>query len=180
MVVDKHSQDALAKLYAEWISAGMKMSLAGFTASLKILEATGQSVTSARAKANEAIKAREAQSEAKPASAAKPTQAAPSIKPVAESKPATETATVVAMKPKLVEPAAEPKPQANANVDDLKLISGIGPKLEQMLLGRGITSFAAIAALNSDAAAKLDTDLKLNGRIIRDGWVTQAAKLAGA
>ncbi|MGB8818098.1 MAG: 5' DNA nuclease, partial [Rhizobiaceae bacterium] len=148
MAIDKHSQDALAKLYAEWISAGMKMSLAGFTASLKILEATGQSVTSARAKANEAIEAREAQSEAKPASAAQPTQPAQAAKPVVASKPAAEAETVVAMKPKLVEPAAAPKPQANAKVDDLKLISGIGPKLEQMLLGRGITSFAAIAALN--------------------------------
>lgn len=177
MVVDKHSQDALAKLYAEWISAGMKMSLAGFTASLKILEATGQSVTSARAKANEAIRAREAQPEAKPANTAQP---APSIKPVVASKPVAKTANVVTMKPKLVEPAAAPKPRADGKVDDLKRISGIGPKLEQLLNGKGITSFASIAALKADELAKLDADLNLNGRIQRDDWFGQASKLARA
>ena len=48
MAVDKHSQDAMAKLYAEWVSAGVKLSLAGFTATAKILEAAGQSAMSQR------------------------------------------------------------------------------------------------------------------------------------
>ena len=66
-----------------------------------------------------------------------------------------------------------------ASVNDLKLISGIGPKLEQMLVRKGITSFAQIAALGSEGAAKLDAELNLNGRIQRDDWVGQAATLAG-
>ena len=61
----------------------------------------------------------------------------------------------------------------------LSHVSGIGPKLQQMLNRKGIGSFAQIAALGSEGVAKLDTELNLNGRIQRDDWVGQAAKLAG-
>ena len=85
-------------------------------------------------------------------------------------------AQVKAAKPSTaIEEATKPAPATN----DLKLISGIGPKLEQMLIRKGITSFAQIAALGISDVAKLDAELNLNGRIQRDDWVGQAAKLAG-
>ena len=65
MAVDKHSQDAMAKLYAEWVSAGVKLSVAGFAATTKIMEAATQSMMSARAKAHAAETAK-----AEPAAAA--------------------------------------------------------------------------------------------------------------
>lgn len=185
MTVDKHSQDALAKLYAEWVSAGVKLSVAGFAASTKILEAATQSVLSARAKANESIRSRESQSSAPQAQSleraaareTKPIKASPVklVKPEPGPETAAKAPVVVAV-PK-VTPAVKVT-TATESADDLKQISGIGPKLEQMLQKRGL-SLAAIAALSDTDAAKLDADLGLDGRIARDGWVAQARKLAG-
>jgi NADH-quinone oxidoreductase subunit E len=186
MTVDKHSHDALAKLYAEWVSAGVKLSVAGFAATTKIMEAATQSVLSARAKANESIRARESQTAAPQKAAtepvasveAKPVKVSPVklVKPVSKPETARKAPVAVAM-PKAV-PAAKVA-EANASADDLKLISGIGPKLEQMLQKRGL-SLASIAALSDADADKLDAELGLDGRIARDGWVAQAKKLAGS
>lgn len=63
--------------------------------------------------------------------------------------------------------------------DDLKRIDGIGPKLEQMLKGRGITRIQQIAELEPEALAALDMELGLDGRTERDDWTGQAKRLAG-
>jgi NADH-quinone oxidoreductase subunit E len=63
--------------------------------------------------------------------------------------------------------------------DDLKRIDGIGPKLERMLKGRGITRIQQIAELEPEALAALDTELGLDGRTERDDWTGQAKRLAG-
>lgn len=64
--------------------------------------------------------------------------------------------------------------------DDLKVISGIGPKLEQVLNGKGIFRFADIAHWSGADVEKIEAELGLDGRIARDGWVEQARALAGA
>lgn len=64
--------------------------------------------------------------------------------------------------------------------DDLKRISGVGPKLEQALNGKGIFRFADIARWTASDAEKIEAELGLDGRIARDGWVEQARKLAKA
>lgn len=64
--------------------------------------------------------------------------------------------------------------------DDLKMISGIGPKLEQVLNGKGIFRFADIAHWSGAEVEKIEAELGLDGRIARDGWVEQARALAGA
>ncbi len=189
MAVDKHSQDAVAKLYAEWVSAGVKLSVAGFAATTKIMEAATQSIVPLRARASaaEAEKLTPAPAAGQPEekaatvtslkivqNAAVPTKTTPST-PQAFAKAAPER--IVAAKPATPQ-AEQTKPATVAN--DLKLISGIGPKLEQMLVRKGITSFAQLAALSADDVAKLDTGLNLNGRIQRDDWVGQAMKLAEA
>ena len=85
MAVDKHSQDAVAKLYAEWVSAGVKLSVAGFAATTKIMEAATQSMVSSRAKAHVGETAMAATAGAK--QDAKPA-AVPTLKIVPAAKPA--------------------------------------------------------------------------------------------
>ncbi len=62
--------------------------------------------------------------------------------------------------------------------DDLKKISGVGPVLEKKLHAFGVTKFAQVAAFSQDDIEKLDEALSFKGRIDRDDWVGQAAKLA--
>jgi NADH-quinone oxidoreductase subunit E len=76
-------------------------------------------------------------------------------------------------------PAIEAKPASRAKkADDLKLIAGIGPKLEQVLNAKGVRTFAAIAAWTDDEIARIDADLGFDGRIARDGWTLQAKELS--
>ena len=73
------------------------------------------------------------------------------------------------------QPAAIERP---AQPDDLKAISGIGPKLEKTLNGLGIWTHAQIAALGAAEIAWLDAKLGFGGRIGRDDWTGQAGRLA--
>jgi NADH-quinone oxidoreductase subunit E len=75
-------------------------------------------------------------------------------------------------------PAARARPARARKADDLKLIAGIGPKLEQVLNARGVRSFAEIAAWTEEDVARLDAELGVNGRIVRDDWVGQAKVLS--
>lgn len=61
--------------------------------------------------------------------------------------------------------------------DDLKLISGVGPKLEQVLNSYGIWTYAQIADLAESEVAWLDGELGFGGRIGRDDWLGQAGRL---
>jgi len=56
----------------------------------------------------------------------------------------------------------------------------VGPQLEKKLNEAGIFHYWQLAALQPDDVAKLDSDLKLNGRIQRDGWIGQARALIDA
>ncbi|TIP85309.1 MAG: NADH-ubiquinone dehydrogenase, partial [Mesorhizobium sp.] len=67
-----------------------------------------------------------------------------------------------------------------ANPDDLKALSGIGPKLEQVLNGLGIWTYGQIAAWTPEEVAWVDDYLSFKGRIGRDNWLGQAAVLAAA
>ena len=72
-------------------------------------------------------------------------------------------------------PAAMRKPE---KPDDLKLISGIGPKLEQVLNGLGVWTFRQIAGWTAEEIAWVDDYLAFPGRIGRDEWLKQAKALA--
>lgn len=63
-------------------------------------------------------------------------------------------------------------------VDDLKLISGVGPVLEKKLNALGITQYAQVAAFKKADVAKVDDALSFKGRIDRDDWIKQAKALA--
>ncbi|MBI6630233.1 NADH-quinone oxidoreductase subunit NuoE [Pontibaca salina] len=63
--------------------------------------------------------------------------------------------------------------------DNLKLIKGIGPKIEAMLNQMGIYHYDQIAAWSDAEIAWVDQNLEgFRGRISRDSWIAQAAKLA--
>jgi small subunit ribosomal protein S2 len=65
--------------------------------------------------------------------------------------------------------------------DDLTKLTGVGPQLEKKLNEGGLWHYWQIAAMTPDDVAKVDGELKLNGRIDRDGWVELARNLvAGA
>lgn len=73
----------------------------------------------------------------------------------------------------------EPASSRAEGSDDLKRISGVGPKLASVLAERGFGSFSAIASMSAKQAAALDRDLGLEGRIERDDWIGQAKTLLG-
>jgi predicted flap endonuclease-1-like 5' DNA nuclease len=87
---------------------------------------------------------------------------------------------------RLVAPGAEVRPQGlgaprMGAPDDLRLIDGIGPKLESTLNSLGIYHFDQIAAWTPENIAWVDQYLRFRGRIVRERWVEQAkAMLAGA
>ena len=64
------------------------------------------------------------------------------------------------------------------HVDDLKVINGIGPRMEELLNTLGITSWEQLAGLDADEVAVVDDALEeFPGRIARDQWVDQAREL---
>lgn len=93
-------------------------------------------------------------------------------KPSAPVKAKAETSASAKRAPKAIErPAA---------VDDLKQITGVGPKLEEVLNGFGVWTYAQIADLQAEELAWLDDILGLNGRIATDKWLEQAQALGQA
>ncbi len=62
-------------------------------------------------------------------------------------------------------------------VDDLKVISGVGPALEDKLNGFGIYTYQQIADWNKENIDTFDDLLSFKGRIERDNWITQAKEL---
>lgn len=115
-----------------------------------------------------------------------------SKKAVAEQKPVKEkTAEPKEDKApkakKATEPKQKKKPKKTTKTskgygperDDLKRISGVGPKLEQLLNKNGIMRFEQIANLDEGKIEKLNEQLgSFRGRIERDDWITQAKELA--
>lgn len=77
-----------------------------------------------------------------------------------------------------VRPAGLDEPRGGA-ADNLKMIKGIGPKLEQLCNSMGFWHFDQVAAWSADEVAWVDGNLKgFKGRVSRDNWVKQAKILA--
>ena len=62
--------------------------------------------------------------------------------------------------------------------DDLKLIGGVGPKLEETLNELGVYHFDQVAKFTPADIAWVDQRLRFKGRIERDDWMAQARILA--
>lgn len=94
---------------------------------------------------------------------------------------ATPLATPEAKAP-VASPGTRPKALTaarNGKPDDLKLILGIGPKLEQLCHRLGFFHFDQIADWTGAEIAWVDDNLEgFKGRVTRDKWVVQAKILA--
>ncbi|MEM8750043.1 MAG: NADH-quinone oxidoreductase subunit E [Pseudomonadota bacterium] len=119
--------------------------------------------------ANEAIKT--------PLKSGKRTAETTAKKAVAKtgSKPKSAAPTKAANAADKNKPAGIKKP---AKPDDLKLISGVGPKIEGILNGLGVYKFEQVAKWKKAERDWVDNHLRFKGRIDRDDWVKQAKALA--
>jgi large subunit ribosomal protein L21 len=115
----------------------------------------------------------------KKAAAPKKAEAEPKVDAQAETKAEVKAKPEPKAKAEAKEPKKDAKAEAKASdiVDDITLIGGVGPALKKKLEGAGISSLKEIAALKKEDAARLDEELKLNGRIEREEWVEQAKEL---
>lgn len=68
--------------------------------------------------------------------------------------------------------------EPNGEKDDLKKISGIGPKIEEKLNNLGIFHYQQIADFSQETIHWVDEHLSFHGRIERDDWMGQATLLA--
>ncbi|KQW30879.1 hypothetical protein ASE36_00825 [Rhizobium sp. Root274] len=100
--------------------------------------------------------------------------AADTARPVKETAAAPVASSAVTLDEKN-RPAGIERP---ATPDDLKMISGVGPKIEATLNGLGIYTFEQIAKWKKAEREWVDSYLKFSGRIERDDWVKQAKALA--
>jgi len=115
---------------------------------------------------------------------------APKLAPEPESIPVVPVAiippaAVEAVAPEPVAPEPDVLVEAIAPIvedaiDDLTVMTGIGPKLEAALAERGVTRFSQIAAWTAEDLAEVDAKLSLKGRAVREAWVAQAKRLAAA
>ena len=64
-----------------------------------------------------------------------------------------------------------------AEVDDLKLLSGVGPVLVEKLNSAGVYRFEQIANWTEANVRAFDELLSLKGRVEKDGWIAQAKGL---
>lgn len=123
-------------------------------------------------------------SELKPLVQPNETSAAPSApEPAPAAEPASVTAPVAqAPEVEAVEDAVRPEALSGARdggADDLKMIKGVGPKLEIMLNELGFYHFDQIAGWSAAEVAWVNDNLAgFKGRVSRENWVEQARKLA--
>lgn len=97
-----------------------------------------------------------------------------------KAKPATKTSTAedaasvsAGKKPSTLTAARE------TGADDLKMIKGVGPKMEKLLNSLGFFHFDQVARWTDEEVAWVDQNLEgFKGRVSRDNWVAQANLLA--
>ncbi|ASK90075.1 hypothetical protein [Sphingorhabdus sp. SMR4y] len=164
--------------FSIWAATGREASaLDSFNADDGLLEKAGEPV-------------RPAEPEPVPAAAPAPEAVAPppppAPKPVAA--PVAPAPAPVAAPKATPAPAPAPAPAADGtpNIppasgepDNLRLIKGVGPKLNTLLISLGVTRFDQIAAWKEAEINEVDQYLgTFSGRITRDAWIDQAKFLA--
>lgn len=113
----------------------------------------------------------------------KPATKKPAAKEAAKTTPAKKTKkSVPSKRATKTAPAKKAGPERLAKpagkADDLKLISGVGPKLEQTLNKLGFWHYGQIGKWTKRDIVIVDDELSFKGRIERDDWVKQAKALA--
>ncbi|SOE08482.1 NADH dehydrogenase subunit E [Hoeflea halophila] len=107
---------------------------------------------------------------AEPVTEGNPTMSVAATAKGKSAKPATAPSLDDKSRPAGISRPAEP--------DDLKMISGVGPKIEGILHSLGIYTFAQVASWKKAEREWVDGYLKFKGRIEREDWLKQAKALA--
>ncbi|MEP4255985.1 MAG: NADH-quinone oxidoreductase subunit E, partial [Nitratireductor sp.] len=89
-----------------------------------------------------------------------------------------KSASAKPQKPSLLDKDRPIGMERPAAPDDLRLISGVGPKIEKTLHELGIFTYAQVARWTKAERAWVDGFLKFHGRIEREDWIKQAKALA--
>ncbi|MEQ9244970.1 MAG: NADH-quinone oxidoreductase subunit E [Nitratireductor sp.] len=161
---------------------------------------TDEKAVTGKTKAKAGSRAKAAGTEVPPSRAAKPdtsaTETDPAIKspsPVKADNGKTSAAAAVSAKAapkkkpaaakKAEKPSLEDKNrpagiERPAEPDDLKMISGVGPKIEGILHDLGIFTFEQVSKWKKAEREWVDGYLSFHGRIEREDWVKQAKALA--
>ena len=108
--------------------------------------------------------------EAAPAPKKKAAAKKPAAAPAEDAAPAISEEEALAARGDVYETAPD-------QVDDLKVISGVGPKIEEKLNNYGIYLYSQIAAWSDENVQAFDALLSFKGRIARDNWIQQAKEL---
>ncbi len=94
-------------------------------------------------------------------------------------KPAAKPAKKAAAKSASGKKPRTMKAPRKAGADDLKMIKGVGPKMEKMLHDLGFFHFDQVAKWTTDEVRWVDENLQgFKGRASRDSWIDQAKILA--
>jgi NADH-quinone oxidoreductase subunit E len=150
-------------LFSPWQGGAASKSVAKTT---KAKAKTPKPAANVKADATGATKqAAKATSKAKPA-------AKVATKAVAKSETAPTSARA-GKKPKTMKAARK------SGADDLKMIKGVGPKMEALLNKLGFFHFDQVAAWSDEEVSWVDQNLEgFKGSVLRDNWVEQANVLA--
>ena len=166
---------AAAMVAATAIGIGFATQMAGafFGAMQAAMDASQNFAKTGSAEASD-VNLREPEAAAEvPAAVVKVKAVRPTTPKSAEGVAARETVAGA----KAAAPAKAPV-KRRAKADDLKRISGIGPKLVTVLNGMGVARYADIANWSESEMGRIDAELGLDGRIGRDDWIGQAKVLA--
>jgi len=155
--------------FSVWAATGREASeVDSFSADDGLLEKAGEPV-------------RPAETQPEPAKPVPAVVAEPAPKPAPKAVVAPAT-PAPKEEPAPAAPAATGKPQIPAAVgepDNLRLIKGVGPKLNTLLISLGVTRFDQIAEWKEAEINEVDQYLDtFSGRITRDAWIDQAKFLA--
>lgn len=121
--------------------------------------------------------AENAKAKAEPKKASSKKSAAKKSEPKEEKKPAKAAEKASGDEGRVDEARGLVYDSAPSEIDDLKEISGVGPKLEEKLHSVGIYKFEQIAAWTDENVKEFDELLSFKGRIERDGWIEKAKDL---
>jgi|TARA_R110002126_G_scaffold1015_24_gene6083 predicted flap endonuclease-1-like 5' DNA nuclease len=133
-------------------------------------------------KAGEPVRPADPSPEPSAPAAEKPAPPPPAPKAVATPAVSAPKAAIKPAAPAEATPAPSGKPNippAVGEPDNLRLIKGVGPKLNTLLNNLGVTRFDQIAEWKEAEITEVDQYLEgFSGRITRDAWIDQAKFLA--
>ncbi|MGB5483799.1 hypothetical protein [Parasphingorhabdus sp.] len=165
----------IATAFWVWAASGREAStVEKFNAEDGLLEKAGEPVPPEQSRPEPA---RPAAPVPAPAKAPAPSAKAATKPAVTVPRPRAEPAAKAAATPP---PAGKPKiPAPVGEPDNLRLIKGVGPKLNVLLNSLGISRFDQIADWKEAEITEVDQYLEsFAGRITRDAWIDQAKYLA--